>query len=256
MSRFIYRHSKLLAAAHLAVQIQNNITRFCVTSGYLLKKRENLLERIGTSYGGWWAPILDSGSKHKKFLLSAGLGFDTTFDKGMAERGFFVLGLDPLIECCDEAQKALGDHKNMLILNKGLATFEGHQTFYEPRNPNHDSWSTINVQEVSGSVSRVFEVISISSLLRDIPEFVGADYRYLKMDIEGAELDILEKTHTDLEVFDFVGIEMDFLSLIPFANLRTRYQRIIKARAILKSFQSAGFDLIKLDNFNFFWSKS
>jgi len=255
MPRFIYKHPIALKSAHLAVLIQNYITRVCATSGYLSKKKEPPLERIGTSYGGWWAPILEANSKQKKFLLSAGLGFDTSFDVGMSERGYFVVGLDPLPECCEAARKSLIQSNNVLIINKGLAVFEGQQNFYEPKNPEHDSWSTINVQEVPGSMSRIFDVTSILRLHQDITDFAGADYRYLKMDIEGAELEILEESLAELCVFDFIGIEMDFLSLIPFINLRKRVKRIVKARKILKNLQLAGYELIKLDNFNFFWSK-
>lgn len=255
MSNFLFKFRPILNVAHFLVSSQNQLTRTFVIRGFLDSKSSSTLERIGTPYGGWWAPVLPTGIHKRKFLLSAGLGFDTSFDLGMAERGFFIAGLDPLSECCDAASKSLDQYHDVRIINKGISVFDGSQEFFEPKNPNHDSWSTINAQEVKGSTVRLFEVISIETLFSEIQEFQNADYRFLKMDIEGAELEILEKALSKLTLFDFIGVEMDFLSLIPFMHIKKRVTRVIKARRILKSLSDCGYDLIKVDNFNFFWSK-
>ena len=62
----------------------------------------------------------------------------------------------------------------------------------------------------------------------------------LKMDIEGAERVVIP-TLCDLEYsFDYVAIEMDFLSLIPFLNVKTRFKRVKEARELLRKMDSHG----------------
>ena len=76
----------------------------------------------------------------------------------------------------------------------------------------------------------------------------------LKMDIEGAERKIIPSL-CDLEhSFDYVAIEMDFLSLIPFLQLKTRLNCIKEARDLLQKMDSRGYKLINYENFNYFWS--
>ena len=75
------------------------------------------------------------------------------------------------------------------------------------------------------------------------------------MDIEGGELAILENSFSEVERFDFVAIEMDFLSLVPFLSITKRLNRIKRAKLILASFENCGFQLVLVENFNFFWLK-
>jgi FkbM family methyltransferase len=173
----------------------------------------------------------------------------------MLGRGFTVIGLDPLIECCTRAERefnALGDSK---VLNLGISTFTGEQSFFQPKNPSHDSWSTINVQEVTSGEVLTFQVISLADLISRFPQIRSSVFTYLKMDIEGAELAILKNSFKEVAGFNFVGIEIDFLSLIPFLAYKKRVRGIFEARKILKGFKKSDFNLLHTENFNFFWEK-
>jgi hypothetical protein len=77
----------------------------------------------------------------------------------------------------------------------------------------------------------------------------------LQMDIEGAELAILKNSFEEVARFDFVGIEIDFLCLIPFLAFKKRVKGIFEARKILKGFEKSDFNLLHTENFNFFWGK-
>jgi FkbM family methyltransferase len=211
--------------------------------------------RLGTSYGGWWVPRDINELPQPRVLVSAGLGFDTSFDEEMLRRKFFVVGLDPLQECCQRALTVLGPHSQLTIYKLGISTFSGYETFYQPKNPLHDSWSTINAQEVVNPTAQDFAVISLEELWSSNPQIKDARFRYLKMDIEGAELSILENSLPQVAKYDFVAIEMDFLSLVPFFEVKKRIVRTAQARVILAELEALGFDLIQVDNFNFFWSR-
>jgi FkbM family methyltransferase len=179
-----------------------------------------------------------------------------SFDKILLEKGFEIIGLDPLSECCDFARKELGDSNSVSIIEKGLWTNSGNIDFFPPKNKAHDSWSITNTQSALPQEATTFKVISLIDLIREYPFIGNSDFSMLKLDIEGAESEIMKKLFTSDYKFDFVGIEMDFLSLIPFLAIKRRLRAIINARQNMKIFQSAGYIFVLKENFNFFWIKA
>ena len=244
-----------LKLAHILVALQNRLTLKVTLAGFKADLDSENLIRFGTPYGGWWVPKKVLSMNEPKVLVSAGLGHDTSFDAEMLINNFFVIGLDPLIECCTRAERELSNLGEIKVLNKGISTFTGEQRFFQPKNPNHDSWSTINVQAVENGEIESFQVISITDLVIKFPRIRNSSFSYLKMDIEGAELAILKNSFSEIEDFNFVGIEMDFLSLIPFLALKQRVKAVLDARRVLKRFHKARFALVNTENFNFFWEK-
>ena len=214
------------------------------------------LVRHGSSYGGWWIPIEVEEDLRAKALVSAGLGFDTSFDEAMLEKGWSVLGIDPLSECCALAEERLKKFPKFQVLNVGLSVEAGFQTFFQPKNPNHDSWSTINAQSVVNPLSIDFPVVSLKGLIGRHKILADAEYRYLKMDIEGAELALFQESMADFAGFDFLAVELDFLSPIPFREFRLRFRRIRYMRKILRELRQDRWNLVHVEKSNFFWGKS
>ena len=241
--------------AHLLVYLQNFLTLRLTTLG----KRKNLgsqsMIRLGTDYGGWWILRDFNAAQEPRVLVSAGLGYDTSFDEAMLNQGFSVIGLDPLQECCERASEILKPESRVVIYNLGISTYSGRQVFFEPKNPEHDSWSTINAQEVTNPRVKEFDVISLADLWSANTQIEEAGFRYLKMDIEGAEMPILQIDLMQIAKYDLVAVEMDFLSLVPFLKIKKRIHRVFQARDILTDFEDLGFALIRVENFNFFWVK-
>lgn len=211
------------------------------------------LSRFGSNYGGWWVPNEVEFTHVSKLLVSVGLGYDVTFDEALLERGWSVLGVDPLAECCDFASKYLNHFESFQLINAGLAVFDGHQKFFQPKDSSHDSWSTINVQMVSNPYFQIFPVVSFETILAIHKGTKDGSYKYLKMDIEGAELAILQDCTNRLIEFNFIAVEMDFLSLIPFREFNLRLQRIQIARRIIRDLEKLGLRLVHVENSNFFW---
>ena len=240
---------------HWLVAIQNIIVAKIVSFSYL--KNVSLdLTRLGTDYGGWFIPenILHAIDK-KRVLVSGGLGHDVSFDKILLENGFQIIGLDPLAECCDFARKELGDSKSVFVIEKGLWTNSGNIDFFPPKNKTHDSWSITNTQSALPQEGTTFKVISLEDLIKEFPSIGNSDFSMLKLDIEGAESEIMKKLFTSDYKFDFIGIELDFLSLIPFLAIKRRLRAIFTARQNMKIFKGAGYTFVLKENFNFFWIK-
>ena len=244
----------MLHIKHLLVAIQNWLTIKISIFGFNSKPNKVELVRLGSDYGGWWLPSAAmSNSYLDRVAISAGLGFDVSFDKTLLELGFKVIGLDPLAYCISYANSNLGDFRGFTSLEKGLWKTTGVQSFFPPKNSAHDSWSATNIQHSPESMMKTFEVISLNDLFIMYPILEKCDYRILKMDIEGSELEVMKSLLTLQYRFDFIAIEIDFLSLIPFLKFSHRILMIKEARTLLRNFQAAGYQLVKNENFNFFW---
>ncbi len=246
--------SKITHLAHLLVHFQNKFTIFLSISGFRHPIGELIqLERLGSDYGGWWVPKSTYLSNCKKILVSAGLGFDVTFDKMMLESGYFVIGLDPLARSYLYASEELKEYGEKFLLNKGVSTFDGRQKFYAPKNPSHDSWSISNSQETHEELANHFDVIALDSLPIDFGENA---FVILKMDIEGGEESLIPIICRKGLKFDYLAIEMDCLSLVSFFSFSKRFRKVLIVRNLLNSLSKSGFQLIMNENFNFFWIRS
>ena len=244
----------MLRIKHLLVAVQNWITIKITIFGFNSKLNKVELFRLGRDYGGWWLPSSAKSHSHlDRVAISAGLGFDVSFDKSLLEMGFTVFGLDPIADCVAHANSNLAEFRSFTSLEKGLWKTTGVQSFFPPKNIEHDSWSATNIQHSTESMIKRFEVISLNDLFVMYPKLQKCDYRILKMDIEGSEMEVMKSLATFQYRFDFIAVEIDFLSLIPFLKFRHRIMMIKEARSLLKNFQSAGYQLVKTENFNFFW---
>ena len=244
----------MLSIKQTLVQFQNYHVIKLVTFGFKSRAQNRNLIRLGSEYGGWWVikEVLDDKSK-KRVLISAGLGFDVTFDEALLSAGFEVIGLDPLEDSVEFATRMLDDYPKFSGLNRGLWKDTGTEKFFSPKDKSHDSWSATNLQRAAAKNYKEFKVISIKDLFQKFPQLESSDYCALKMDIEGSEVEVIPTIVDFRKKFDLLAIEMDFLSLIPFLSLLTRIQKVIEARKLLRALKGRGYKLAINDNFNFIW---
>jgi len=235
------------------VRIQNLATLQCILFG--LKKSSPVnLERLGSNYGGWYVPTEFSKSNNfEKFLISVGIGHDVTFDIELQNRGFMVIAIDPLEESCNFARNSELDQAKAKIIKAGLWLNSGETRFYPPKQENHDSWSITNSQYTSETASRFFPTVTLADILQEIGEKKSHQIIMLKMDIEGAERFLFNEIEVHHKHLDFMGIELDYIHLLPFLKFSERIKVILESRKTLRNLRNLGFFLIFNDNFNFFW---
>ena len=125
--------------------------------------------------------------------------------------------------------------------------------FFPPKDSSHDAWSSINMQSTSHDLAQHFDVVSLDDLLSKYHYLIGDGLLFLKMDIEGAEVKIIPEICSNSQKFDFMGVELDFLSFIPFLDFKKRLKSIFLARKFLGALNRSGYKLVCTDNFNFFW---
>ena len=186
------------AICRFLVWVQNTLVNYLVIFGNSPITTNYKLVRLGTSYGGWWVPkhVIED-SQIRRVALSVGIGHDVSFDKEILKSGFCVIALDPLTECVDFARKELDGFSNLYLENLGLATHSGQERFYAPRSPLHDSWSSTNSQLTGFEESIVFEVISLRDLLIKYESNIRDSWTKLKMDIEGAAIEVMNNILND-----------------------------------------------------------
>ena len=247
-------HLQMLKIRHTLVRVQNIVVIRLVTFGFLTREQNSTLIRLGSDYGGWWLPkvILRDKSK-KRILISAGLGFDVTFDEALLDAGFEVLGLDPLEDSVNYAAHKLQRHSKFTGIAMGLWKDTGMQAFFPPKNESHDSWSATNIQSSPSTAFMDFRVISLTDLFCKFPQLDSSDYCGIKMDIEGSEIELIPYIADFKKKFDLLAIEMDFLSLIPFLSLWTRICMVLRARKLLQRLNERNYKLVMRENFNFIW---
>lgn len=238
------------------VKVQNLAVIFILERSFCSMKIDVSCVRLGSAYGGWYVPGAILGySGRKRLLISAGLGFDITFDLEMLKIGYRIVGLDPFPPAYEYALSQFPTASaEVQVLQVGLSSLEGRQVFFAPINPDHDSWSISNIQSSQHLNTREFEVTTLNGVFEK-SGLARQDFEIivLKMDIEGAEEGVLDDfEHQNLEP-SVIAAELDFLSLIPFLAIRRRIAKIRKAFSILRKLERQGFLLVKTDNFNFTW---
>ena len=190
------------------------------------------LLRLGSDYGGW--TIADRPNLVGCTAISAGLGEDASFDVELAARfGASVIVVDPTPRAIDHFE-ALHAHigraattgyvpggaqpisaydlsaisaEQLRIERKALWIDEHPIRFYKPADPTHVSHS-IKFQAADEANFITVPTITMTQILNDLPP---QSFRLLKMDIEGAEIDILETIPHWPTLPDQLLVEFDVL---------------------------------------------
>lgn len=140
--------------------------------------------RLGSEHGGWFVPLETLSSE--SIVYSAGVGEDTSFDQALIARvGCSVWGFDPTPRAITHARAI--EEPRFHFLPIGIWTEDSIQRFFVPADPAHVSHSIGNVQGTAAWFDAPCR--SIPSLMRELGH--GA-VDLLKLDIEGAEYDVLE----------------------------------------------------------------
>ena len=187
----------------------------------------NLVE-LGQGYGGW--VVADVPDLRGSVIISAGAGEDISFDLDCVRHlGAQVVIIDPTPRAIDHVKTTLSlmdgkarsgqsspydlsgiDPSHISLIEAALWNEVGSIKLFTPVDPKHVSHSAVNFQRgysTSGSFIEV-ESVSYESLLasRNI-ESVSL----LKLDIEGAEVEVILSLSVDMPLPTQIAVEYDEL---------------------------------------------
>ena len=143
-------------------------------------------ERFGSAYGGW--DIVVDNLNSNSVVYSFGIGEDISFEQALVERfGLEVHAFDPTPKALDWVLKQTLPPE-ITVHEYGLAHFDGELLFNPPVDPTHVSY-TIVEKPVSASSALVLPVKKLKTIFADLNH---TNIDILKMDIEGAEYQVIE----------------------------------------------------------------
>ena len=228
----------------LPVKITNFIKKIVPNNkNLLLKKLDfkhlNNIIYMGSDYGGW--SLLDNKNLENKFIISAGLGEDASFDielinkynckvivvdptpraidhyneiiksSGMLKKDFYKEGGKQIISSYDLTNI---NHKNFILIRKGLYNSDGEELkFFAPPNKNHVSYSITDWQNDYKKRSEFIKIktITVKSILK---EFDIQNLEMIKLDIEGSEIEVLDLMIDEKILPNQILVEFDELNKI------------------------------------------
>jgi FkbM family methyltransferase len=163
---------------------RNAVARTALT--VVARRRRRCRTRyLGSDWGGWSVipELLDADS----IVYSGGIGSDASFDEALIEQfGCHVHGFDPTPVGRAHGEAVARREPRFHMHAVGLWDEDTVVPFFAPRNPAHDSWSALNLQQTHDSVQ--LEVRRLATVMREL----GHDQiDLLKIDIEGAEYRVL-----------------------------------------------------------------
>lgn len=198
------------------------------------------VERLGSSYGGYWVPTALLAEDW--LCVSGGVGEDTTFDDELLARaGCTIVAADPTDRAAAHVAARPDDPQGTFaFVPVGLWSEDTIVEFYPPKDPAHVSYSAVNLQDTDEAVR--FPALSLPSLLEEAGQDPSPErLDLLKLDIEGSEhrvvADALERGFRPT----VICLEIDQP-----CPLRT-------ALATVRTIQRAGYRLAKADGWTHTW---
>jgi FkbM family methyltransferase len=214
-------------------ELQNSIFRFLLKIEFLQQKNKEFVF-LGNNYSGYWFPkkILDE----KGTIWGVGLGRDSSFEKALVQRGYKFFGFEPELNCFMISQSQFKEN---------LATIENYG-LWDKSGEFHYTGENISIVNIFGIEEQSSEKLVIRSLWdvakeKDLKSNLAP--RILKLNIEGAEREILMNLLNEPLDFEVIIFQAEFLFHIGFKKVSRKLNAYKELRSILKGMQFLGWEV-------------
>jgi FkbM family methyltransferase len=222
------------------------------------------MEKLGTNYGGWFVPLNMNLNKNS-IIYSGGVGEDISFDILLQTKyNSNIFLIDPTAKSIKhyEEMKEYFKKKDMIgitgniqsdyflsiynenpnfdkihYLDIGLWKCKDKMKFYKQTNPNYVSQSLLD-----NMFGNEYDEINVTSIKNIMEENGHNNIDLLKLDIEGAEIEVLEQMLNDEIYPTYLLVEFDL-----FLKKKDPQE---KTKAIVKRLLSSNYNILVNDNYN------
>lgn len=189
------------------------------------------MEKLGTEYGGWYVPS-DINLNENSIIYSGGVGEDVSFDLSIsAKYNSNIFLIDPTEKSKKHYNEVINFYKNkhaftgnvqpdyyekistlqpniekIFYLDIGLWNKPDTLKFYKQDNQNYVSQSLID-----GMFGVNYDIVNVDTIKNVMVTFNHHYIDLLKLDIEGAEINVLEQMFNDNIYPKYLCIEFDLL---------------------------------------------
>lgn len=202
-----------------------------------LRNRRSAI-RLGSDYGGWTIPVgaLNAAS----VCYCVGCGEDISFDLELIRwYQCAVHGFDPTPRSIEYVRKATAGIAGYRFFEVGIWSSDGTVRFFSPANPSHVSHSITNL---SGGDN--YMEIPTRRLSRVLQELGHTRLALLKLDIEGAENEVIRTLLEDRLIIDILLVEFDELGF-------PTPERVAGMKSSLQALFAYGYRLFNISGTNF-----
>jgi FkbM family methyltransferase len=145
---------------------------------------------LGSAYGGW--AIFPDNLNSNSIIYSAGVGKDISFDLGLIEKvSCKIHAFDPTPDSIQWVTEQ--DLPSNFILHPiGIADFNGEASFASPLNINNVSHRIVTKALINKKADQEYKFFPVKTLSTIMETLGHKKIDILKMDIEGAEYQVIE----------------------------------------------------------------
>lgn len=191
--------------------------------------------RIGSGYGGW--NVISENIRPECVVYSFGVGEDASFDVGMIQKfGVKIHAFDPTPKSI-EWVKRQGFPTAFVMHEYGIASFDGTVRFNPPEKADQVSHTLLDKPSTEARAI----VVPVKKLTTIMKELGHDKIDILKMDIEGAEYDVLE---------DLLKSEIRPAQLLVEFHHRFPNVGVEKSKAAISRLRSSGYRLVSVSSTN------
>ena len=217
-------------------ELQNQCFRSLLKAEFF-RERSNELRFIGNEYSGYWLPSDLLGQRGT--IWGVGLGKESTFEYELMTNGYQFIGFEPEKECF-EASREQFNGTSAIIENYGLWDKTGLFPY------TGENISIVDIFNLNKAGEVLLDIRSLWDIAQEKQLQNSKAPRILKLNIEGAEREILLGLTNNPLNFEVLIFQAEFLFHIGFKRYKEKVNAYRELRYILKSFQRIGWTIVDL----------
>ena len=213
---------------------QNEVLILLATRGFISSDNSSI-SFFGNDYSGYWFPERLASSSGT--IWGVGLGMSSTFEVELGRKGYRILGFEPDLRFFD---RALVEFKEIdaTLYPYGLWDRDGVFDSFG------SSISLVNIFENSNGNNDSLQIRDIHKVANSLDLQNQKSPRVLKMNIEGAEREILHALIEKPLPFEVIIFQAEFLLHLKFIKVSKKLFAALELRRLLRDLASHGYQLI------------